>query len=137
MSTPSASARAASQRVVARAEALGVDIYPGFAATEMLFGANGEAVGIATGDMGIGRDGKPKASFTRGMELRGKYVLIAEGARGSLAKQLIAKFNLDADASPPKFGIGLKEIWQIAPDKFHSGKVQHTFGWPLGRGATG
>jgi electron-transferring-flavoprotein dehydrogenase len=121
----------------ARAEALGVEIYPGFAATEALYGDNGEVVGVATGDMGIGRDGKPKDSFTRGMELRGKYVLIAEGARGSLAKLLIAKYALDAGRDPQKFGIGLKEIWQIDPSKFVKGRVQHSFGWPLGGGASG
>ena len=95
--------------LAAQAEALGVEIYPGFAATEVLYGDSGEVVGVATGDMGVGRDGKPKDSFTRGMELRGKYTLIAEGARGSLAKQLIAKFALDAGRDPQKFGIGLKE----------------------------
>ena len=121
----------------AQAEALGVEIYPGFAATELLYGDKGEVVGIATGDMGIGRDGKPKASFTRGMELRGKYVLIAEGARGSLAKQLIAKYGLNDGRDPQKFGIGLKEIWQVDASKFTAGKVQHSFGWPLGRGSSG
>ena len=80
----------------AKAEALGVEIYPGFAAAEVLFGEKGEVLGIATGDAGIGRDGKPKDSFTRGMELRGKYTLFAEGARGSLSKQIIARFKLDA-----------------------------------------
>jgi electron-transferring-flavoprotein dehydrogenase len=114
-----------------KAEALGIEIYPGFAASEVLFGANGEVAGIATGDMGIGKDGKPKDSFTRGMELRGKYTLFAEGARGHLAKQLIARYALDRDREPPKFGIGLKELWQVAPDQFHSGLIQHTFGWPL------
>ena len=123
--------------LAARAEALGVEIYPGFAATEVLYGDHGEVLGIATGDMGIGRDGEPKDSFTRGMELRGKYTLIAEGARGSLAKQLIAKFGLDAGRDPQKFGIGLKEIWQVAPDRFQKGLVQHSFGWPLGAGASG
>jgi electron-transferring-flavoprotein dehydrogenase len=123
--------------LAAKAEALGVEIYPGFAATEVLYGDHGEVVGIATGDMGVGRDGEPKDSFTRGMELRGKYTLIAEGARGSLAKQLIAKFGLDSGREPQKFGIGLKEIWQVAPDKFKKGLVQHSFGWPLGAGASG
>ena len=99
--------------LAAQAEALGVEIYPGFAAAELLYGDKGEVVGVATGDMGVGRDGKPKDRFTRGMELRGKYTLIAEGARGSLAKQLIAKFPLDAGRDPQKFGIGLKEVWQI------------------------
>jgi electron-transferring-flavoprotein dehydrogenase len=114
-----------------KAEALGVEIYPGFAATEVLYGENGEVRGIATGDMGIGRDGKPKDSFTRGMELHGKYTLFAEGARGSLSKQLIAKYQLDKDSEPPKFGIGLKEVWQIDPAKHKKGLVAHSFGWPL------
>jgi electron-transferring-flavoprotein dehydrogenase len=114
-----------------RAEALGVEIYPGFAATEVIYGEHGEVRGIATGDMGVGRDGQPKASFTRGMELLGKYTLFAEGARGSLSKQLIAKFALDANSQPPKFGIGLKEVWQIEPAKHKKGLIQHSFGWPL------
>jgi electron-transferring-flavoprotein dehydrogenase len=114
-----------------KAEALGVDIYPGFAAVEPLYGPNGEVVGIATGDMGIGKDARPKDSFTRGMELRAKYTLIAEGARGSLAKALIARFALDRDREPGKFGIGLKELWQVAPERHRPGLVQHTFGWPL------
>ena len=114
-----------------RAEALGVEIYPGFAAVEVLYGENGEVRGIATGDMGVGRDGKPKDSFTRGMELLGKYTLFAEGARGSLTKQLIAKFALDKDSEPSKFGIGLKEVWQIDPAKHKKGLIQHSFGWPL------
>jgi electron-transferring-flavoprotein dehydrogenase len=121
----------------AQAEALGVEIYPGFAAAEVLYGDAGEVVGIATGDMGVGRDGEPKDNFTRGMELRGKYVLIAEGARGSLAKQLIARYELDAGRDPQKFGIGLKEVWQIDAAKFVAGRVQHTFGWPLGGAASG
>ncbi len=119
-----------------RAEGLGVEIYPGFAATELLFGEKGEVVGIATGDMGIGRDGKPKPGFTRGMELRGKYVLLAEGARGSLSKQVIARYKLESPDSPQKYGIGIKELWQIPAEKFSPGVVQHTFGWPLS-GASG
>ncbi|MFO1114860.1 MAG: electron transfer flavoprotein-ubiquinone oxidoreductase [Beijerinckiaceae bacterium] len=114
-----------------KAEALGVEIYPGFAAAELLYGDKGEVLGIATGDMGVGRDGKPKDSFTRGMELRGKYTLICEGVRGSLAKQLIAKYKLDEGRDYPKFGIGIKELWQIDPAKHKPGYVQHTFGWPL------
>ena len=120
-----------------RAEGLGVEIYPGFAATELLFGDKGEVVGIATGDMGVGRDGQPKANFSRGMELRGKYVLLAEGARGSLSKQAIARYKLDSASAPQKFGIGLKELWQVTPDQFQPGLVQHTFGWPLSSGSTG
>jgi electron-transferring-flavoprotein dehydrogenase len=123
--------------LAARAEALGVEIYPGFAAVEVLYGEMGEVVGIATGDMGVGRDGKPKDNFVRGMELRGKYVLIGEGARGSLTKQLVAQFKLDAGREPQKYGIGLKEIWQVDAARFLPGRVQHSFGWPLGLGTGG
>jgi len=114
-----------------KAEALGVEIYPGFAAAEVLYGENGEVVGVATGDMGVAKDGHHKDSFTRGMELRAKYTLFAEGARGSLSKQLIAKFGLANDREPQKFGIGLKELWKVAPEKHQPGLVQHSFGWPL------
>ncbi|WP_346915509.1 electron transfer flavoprotein-ubiquinone oxidoreductase [uncultured Roseibium sp.] len=114
-----------------KAEALGIEIYPGFAAAEILYDEEGRVVGVATGDMGIGRDGKPNAQFTRGMELRAKYTLIGEGARGSLAKELIAKFALDRDSDVPKYGIGIKELWQIDPEKHRPGLVQHSFGWPL------
>jgi electron-transferring-flavoprotein dehydrogenase len=114
-----------------KAEALGVEIYPGFAAAEVLYDDKGAVRGIATGDMGIAKDGSHKASFTRGMELCGKYTLFAEGARGSLTKQLIARFSLDAASEPPKFGIGLKEVWQIDPAKHQKGLIQHSFGWPL------
>src|SRR5712691_7747351 len=117
--------------LAAKAEALGVEIYPGFAAAEALYGENGEVVGVATGDMGIAKGGEHKESFTRGMELRAKYTLLAEGARGSLAKALIARFALDRDRDPPKFGIGLKELWKVAPEKHRPGLVQHTMGWPL------
>ena len=120
-----------------KAEALGVEIYPGFAAAEVLYDDKGAVRGIATGDMGVGRDGKPKDSFTRGMELLGKYTLFAEGARGSLTKQLIAKFSLDAKSEPPKFGIGLKEVWQIDPAKHQKGLIQHSFGWPLNNSTGG
>jgi electron-transferring-flavoprotein dehydrogenase len=119
-----------------QASELGVEIYPGFAAAEVLHGENGEVLGVATGDMGVGRDGQPKDGFVPGMELRGKYTLVAEGARGSLAKQLIAKFDLARNAEPQKYGIGLKELWQVAPEKHRPGLVQHTFGWPLD-GTTG
>ena len=114
-----------------QATELGVEIYPGFAGSEMLYDESGAVVGVATGDMGIGRDGKPKNSFVRGMELKGKYILIAEGARGSLAKQLIARFKLGEGREPQKFGIGLKELWEVAPDKHQPGLAQHSFGWPL------
>ncbi len=117
--------------LAARAEALGVEIYPGFAASEVIYGDNGEVRGIATGDMGIGKDGQPTDGFTRGMELLGKYTLFAEGARGSLSKILIAKYGLAKDCEPPKFGIGLKELWQVDPKKHKPGLAQHSFGWPL------
>ncbi len=114
-----------------QAAELGVEIYPGFAATEVLYDEAGAVAGVATGDMGVGRDGLPKDNFTRGMELRAKYTLIAEGARGSLSKQLIKKFGLARNHEPQKFGIGLKELWQVAPGKHRRGLVRHTFGWPL------
>jgi electron-transferring-flavoprotein dehydrogenase len=120
-----------------KAEALGVEIYPGFAATEVLYDEKGAVRGIATGDMGIAKDGSHKDSFTRGMELLGKYTLFAEGARGSLTKQLIARFSLDASSEPPKFGIGLKEVWQIDPSKHQKGLIQHSFGWPLNNSTGG
>ncbi len=113
-----------------KAEALGVEIYPGFAAAEVLF-ENDAIAGIATGDMGIAKDGHHKAGFARGMELRAKYTLFAEGARGSLSKTLIERFGLHRNRQPQKFGIGLKELWQVAPEKFRAGLVQHTMGWPL------
>ena len=114
-----------------QAEQLGVEIYPGFAAAEVLYDDNGRVRGIATGDMGIGRDGKPKSGFTRGMELLGKYTLFGEGVRGSLSKQLIARFRLDNGRDPQKFGIGLKELWQVPKEKHQPGLVVHTMGWPL------
>jgi len=113
-----------------KAEALGVELYPGFAAAEVLY-EDGKVAGVATGDMGVGKDGKRKSNFTLGMELRAKYTLFAEGARGSLAKMLIAQFRLDEGRAPQKFGLGLKELWQVAPEKHQRGLAQHTFGWPL------
>ncbi|MBY5342905.1 electron transfer flavoprotein-ubiquinone oxidoreductase [Rhizobium leguminosarum bv. viciae] len=115
-----------------KAEELGVDIYPGFAATEVLYNEEGAVIGVATGDMGIEKNGEPGPNYTRGMELLGKYVLIGEGVRGSLAKQLIAKFDLSKDREPQKFGIGIKELWQVKPENHRPGLVQHSFGWPLG-----
>ena len=123
--------------LAAKAEALGVDIYPGFAATELLFDRNGAVTGIATGDMGIAKDGHHKDLFTRGMELHAKYTLLAEGARGSLSKSLIARFGLDVGREPQKFGIGLKELWEVSPQRHRPGLVQHSFGWPLDDGTGG
>ena len=114
-----------------KAEALGVEIYPGFAAAGVIYNDEGAVTGVYTGDMGIERDGSHGPAFAPGMALMGKYVLIGEGARGSLAKQLIAKYDLGAGKEPQKFGIGLKELWQVAPEKHKPGLVQHSFGWPL------
>ncbi len=114
-----------------KAEALGVEIYPGFAAAELITDDEGRVVGVATGDMGVTRDGETGPNYQRGMALLGKYVLIGEGARGSLAKELIRRFGLDEHSQPPKFGIGLKELWEVEPSKHRPGLVQHTFGWPL------
>jgi electron-transferring-flavoprotein dehydrogenase len=114
-----------------QAAELGVEVYPGFAASEVLYDDSGAVVGIATGDMGVGRDGQPTENFVRGMELRGKYTFFAEGARGSLTKGLIEQFRLSDGHEPQKFGIGLKELWRIAPEKHQPGLVQHSFGWPL------
>ncbi len=114
-----------------KAEELGVEIYPGFATAEVLYNDKGAVIGVATGDMGIERNGEPGPNFTRGMELLGKYTLISEGVRGSLAKQLISKFKLDEGREPQKFGIGIKELWQVKPEKHRQGLVQHSFGWPL------
>lgn len=115
-----------------QAESLGVEIYPGFAAQEVLFDENNVVRGIITGDLGVDREGNPKEGlYTPGMELRGKYTLFAEGCRGHLGKQLIERFKLDADADSQHYGIGLKEIWEIDPSKHKPGLVVHTAGWPL------
>jgi electron-transferring-flavoprotein dehydrogenase len=114
-----------------QATELGVDVYPGFAAAEVLYDDQGAVRGVATGDMGIGRDGEPTARFSRGMELKGKYTIVAEGARGSLTKTLTAKFGLREGSQPQKFGLGLKELWEVAPERHRPGLVQHTLGWPL------
>jgi electron-transferring-flavoprotein dehydrogenase len=120
-----------SRWLATRAEALGVEIYPGFAAAEVLFDGNGAVAGVATGDMGVAKDGHHKDGFTRGMELRAKYTLFAEGARGSLSKTLLQRFDLAQGREPQKFGLGLKELWQVAPEQHRPGLVQHSFGWPL------
>lgn len=114
-----------------KAEALGVEIYPGFAAAELLINDTGAVYGVATGDMGVGRDGEPTANHTPGMELHGKYVLLGEGVRGSLSKQAIEHYDLAGDADHQKYGLGLKELWQVKPENHHPGRVEHAFGWPL------
>ena len=113
-----------------QAEALGVEIYPGFAAAETLI-EDGKVVGVATGDMGLAKNGKKKGTYAPGMELRGKYTFFAEGARGSLTNHLFKIFNLRAGSDPQKFGLGLKELWQVQPEQHHPGRVVHTMGWPL------
>ena len=114
-----------------QAEALGVEIYPGFAAAEILYNEDGSVRGVATGDMGVARDGRHKDGYTPGVELHGKYTFFAEGARGSLTKTLFERFKLREGVDPQKFGIGIKELWQIDPAKHKPGLVVHTQGWPL------
>ena len=115
-----------------QAESLGVMLFPGFAASEILYNEGGAVVGVATGDMGVSREGEQKGSFTPGYELRGKYTIFAEGCRGHLGKQLIKKYELDKDSGTQHYGIGLKELWSVAPEKHVPGKVIHAIGWPLG-----
>ena len=114
-----------------QAEALGVEIFPGFAAAEVLFNDDGSVKGVATGDMGVARDGTHKSDYQPGMELHGRYTFFAEGARGHLTKELKRIFALDADSQPQTYGIGLKELWDIDPAKHEPGRVIHTQGWPL------
>ncbi len=114
-----------------QAEGLGVEIYPGFAAAEVLYDENGRVKGVATGNMGVGRDGKPTANFTPGVELHGRLTLFAEGCRGSLTKTLFERFKLREGVDPQTFAIGIKELWEIDPAKHQPGRVVHTIGWPL------
>lgn len=114
-----------------QAEALGVEIFPGFAAAEVLYDANGAVRGVATGDMGVGRDGQPTDHYQQGMELLAKYTIFAEGARGQLGRQIIAKYKLDDGRDPQSYGIGIKELWEVDPSKSRPGLVVHTAGWPL------
>jgi electron-transferring-flavoprotein dehydrogenase len=119
------------------AEGLGVEIYPGFPAAGLIRGADGAVNGILTGDFGVARDGTPKAGFTPGIEIAGRYTVLAEGARGSLTKRVIAEFGLRAGRDDQKYGIGLKELWRVRPDVFEPGLVLHTMGWPLGNDTGG
>jgi electron-transferring-flavoprotein dehydrogenase len=114
-----------------QAENLGVEIFPGFAAAEVLYNDDGSVKGVATGNLGIGKDGEPTENFQLGMELHAKYTIFAEGARGHLGKQVIAKYKLDADCDPQSYGIGIKELWEIDPARHTPGLVVHTAGWPL------
>jgi len=120
-----------------RAETLGVEVFPGFAAADVLYGENGAVRGIITGDMGVGPDGEHKDSYMPGMELRGKYTFFAEGCRGHLGKQLIERFELDREAQQPQhYGIGIKELWKVLPENHHRGLVMHSAGWPLNESGT-
>ena len=114
-----------------QAEALGVEIYPGFAAAEVLYTDAGAVRGVATGDVGVARDGTHKPEYQQGMELHAKYTLFAEGCRGSLSQELMVKFGLREGVDPQKYGIGIKELWQVAPGKHQRGLVTHSQGWPL------
>ena len=114
-----------------RAEEIGVEVYPGFAASEVLYDHEGCVTGIATNDLGIARDGTAKDSFERGMEFHAKVTLLAEGCHGSLTKQVMKKFDMRRDSEPQTYGLGLKEVWEIAPEKFESGLVAHSMGYPL------
>jgi electron-transferring-flavoprotein dehydrogenase len=114
-----------------KAEAAGINVFPGFAAAEVLYDDEGRVTGVATSDLGIGKDGEKKSSYQAGYELLGKYTIFAEGCRGNLGEQLMKKFDLRSKSDPQKYGIGLKEIWEIDPDKHVEGLVVHTMGWPL------
>ncbi len=115
-----------------QAEEMGVEIFPGMACSELVFGDNGEVKGVVAGEFGLEADGTQGAGYEPGMELHGKYVFLSEGVRGSLSKEVIAKYDLAAKCDVPKFGIGMKEIWEVDPDKHNEGEVTHTMGWPLG-----
>jgi len=114
-----------------QAESAGVEVYPGFAAAEVLYHDDGRVKGVATGDMGVGRDGKPTANYEAGVELHAKYTVFAEGCRGSLTKTLFERFNLRDGVSPQNYGIGIKELWEVDPAQHHPGKIVHTVGWPV------
>ncbi|NRB03995.1 MAG: electron transfer flavoprotein-ubiquinone oxidoreductase [Rhodobacteraceae bacterium] len=120
-----------------QAEEMGVEIFPGMACSELVFGDNGEVKGVVAGEFGLNADGAPGDGYEPGMELHGKYVFLSEGVRGSLSKEVIAKYNLAANCDVPKFGIGMKEIWEVDPSKHNEGEVTHTMGWPLGWKNTG
>ena len=120
-----------------QAEEIGVEIFPGMACSDLVFGETGEVKGVVAGEFGKNSDGSIGEAYEPGMELHGKYVLLSEGARGSLAKQVIEKFNLDSECDVPKFGIGMKEIWEVDPELHNEGEVTHTMGWPLGFKSSG
>ena len=120
-----------------RAEELGVEIYPGFAGAEILYGPDGAVKGVATNDLGIGRDGKPKDGFERGMAFHARLTLLAEGCHGSLTKQVVKKFDLRRDSQPQTYGLGVKEVWEVKPENFKKGEVTHSMGYPLSKDTYG
>ncbi len=115
----------------AQAEAAGVDVFPGFAAAEPLYGPEGSVKGVRIGDMGVNRDGSRGPNFAPGADILAKTTVLAEGARGSITKQLIARFKLDQGKDPPTFGLGFKELWQLPAGRVTPGRIEHSFGWPL------
>ncbi len=120
-----------------QAEALGVEIFPGFAATEILYAEDGSVRGVATGHVGLGKDGEPLDSFQLGMELTGRYTIFAEGARGELGRQLLDRFRLTEGQDPQTYAIGVKELWEVPDEKAEPGRVMHTAGWPMDKNAFG
>ena len=119
------------------AESLGVEIFPGMACSDLVYDANDALVGVVAGEFGVNKDGSKSEGYEPGLELHGKYIFLSEGVRGSLSKRVIEKFNLDKDSQPQKYGLGMKEIWDIDPEKHQEGTVTHTMGWPLGKNAGG
>lgn len=114
-----------------RAEEAGVEVYPGFAASEVLYATDGSVKGVATNDLGLNKQGKPKDNFERGMEFHARVTLLAEGCHGSISKKVIKKYDLRRDCQPQTYGIGIKEVWEVKPEKFHSGQITHSMGFPL------
>lgn len=114
-----------------RAEEVGVEVYPGFSASEVLYRSDGSVLGVATNDLGMGRNGQPKDTFERGMEFHARVTLFGEGCHGSLSKQVIKKFDLRSDSQPQTYGLGVKEVWEVAPEKFKKGEIRHSMGYPL------
>ncbi len=123
--------------MAAQAEELGVEIYTGMACSDLVYDDEGRVVGVVAGEFGMQADGTPGPNYEPGMEVRGRYVLLGEGVRGSLSKQVIAKYGLDANSDVQKYGLGMKELWEVKPENHRPGLVMHTMGWPLGMEAGG
>ena len=120
-----------------QAENIGVEIFPGMACSELVYGENGEVKGVVAGEFGKNADGTDGPGYEPGMELHGKYILLSEGVRGSLSKEVISKYELDAKSDVPKFGLGMKEIWEVKPENHNEGEVTHTMGWPMSKDSGG